>query len=137
MAINGSLDGLKKDVMKNLSKDKLKQFIFYLTKKYYESFKDNDVDAYDIAIEQLYFVIEEYGDKYVNLNGFVCYCLYLNANVEVMKNHDQQAFPLDPLFKMDLLNEDVEELGHDIKNIFNKERIKERYYEKRTRELIE
>lgn len=126
-----------KELLKDLSRDKLKQYIFYLTKKYYESYINNDVEAYDIAIEQLYFVIEEYGDTYVNLNGFMCYCLYLNANVEVMKKHDQQAFPLDPLFKMDLLMEDVEELGHDIKNIFNKERIKERYYEKRTRELIE
>ena len=125
------------DLLRNLSKDKLKSYIFYLAKKYYESYKENDVEAYNIAIEQLFFLVEEYEDKFVNLQGFVCYCLYLNANVEVMKIHDQQAFPLEPLFKMDLLTGDVEELGHDIKNIFNKERIKERYYEKRTRELIE
>ena len=125
------------DVLRNLSKDKLKQYIFFLTKKYYDSFKNNDVEAYDLAIEQLYFIMEEYDEKFVNLKGFVCYCLYLNANVEVMKHHEQQNFELEPLFKMDLLMEDVEELGHDIKNIFNKERIKERYYEKRTRELIE
>lgn len=126
-----------KDLLMNLSKDKLKSYIFYLTKKYYESYKENDVEAYNIAIEQLFFLVEEYDDKYVNMQGFICYCLYLNANVEVMKTHEQQAFPIEPLFKMDLLNEDVEELGHDIKNIFNKQRIKERYYEERTRELIE
>ena len=125
------------DVLTNLSREKLKQYIFYLTQKYYSSYLDNDVEAFDRAVEQLFFIVEEYGDKYVNLQGFICYCLYLNANVEVMKKHDQQKFSLDPLFKMDLLDDDVEGLAHDIKNIFNKERIKERYYEKRTREFIE
>ena len=126
-----------KDVLTNLSRERLKPYIFYLTKQYYETHAKGDVEAHDRAIEQLFFIFEEYGDKYVNLEGFVCYCMYLNANVEVMKAHDQQAFALDPLFKMDLLEDDVEELAHDIKNIFNKERIKERYYEKRTREFIE
>ena len=126
-----------KALLQDLSKDKLKSLIFYLTKRYYEAYKDNDVEAYNIAIEQLFVIVEEYGDKYVNLNGFICYCLYLNANVEVMKEHDQQSFNLDPLFKMNLLEDNVEELSHDIKNIFNKERIKERYNAKRTREHVE
>lgn len=125
-----------KDVLCNLSKDKLKSYIFYLTKKYYESYLNDDFEAYSLAIEQLFFIVEEYADIYVNVYGFICYCLHMNANVELMKKHDQQ-FALEPLFKYDLLEEDVEELSHDIKNIFNKERIKERYYEKRTRELIE
>ena len=124
------------DVLRNLSKDKLKSYIFYLTKKYYASYLNNDVEAYNLAIEQLFFIVEEYADTYVNVYGFICYCLHMNANVELMKKHDQQ-FALEPLFKYDLLEEDVEELSHDIKNIFNKERIKERYYEKRTREFIE
>ena len=63
------------DVLRNLSRDKLKQYIFYLTQKYYESYKKGDVEAYDIAINQLFFIVEEYDDKYVNLNGFICYCL--------------------------------------------------------------
>ena len=126
-----------KEVLTNLSREKLKRYIFYLTKNYYETYAKGDVEAHDRAIEQLFFISEEYGDEYVNLQGFICYCLYLNANVEVMKAHDQQAFALDPLFKMDLLEDNVEELPFDIKNIFNKERIKERYYEKRTREFIE
>lgn len=122
-----------KAVLQGLSKDKLKSLIYFLTKRYYEAYKDNDVEAYDMAIEQLFFIFEEYNDKFVNLQGFVCYCLYLNANVELMKNNsDEQAFKLDPLFKMDLLDEDVEELPFDIKNIFNKQRIRERYNEKRT-----
>lgn len=126
------------DVLRNLSKDKLKQYIFYLTKRYYETYKNNDNEAFERVINQLYFLVEEYGDKYVNLNGFVCYCLYLHANVEVMQAHEEQrTFSLDPLFKMDLLEDDVEELAHDIKNIFNKQRIKERYNEKRTCEHVE
>lgn len=126
-----------KEVLKDLSKDKLKQLIFYLTKRYYEAYKTGDVEAYDKAIEQLFFIFQEYNDKYVNLQGFMCYCLYLNANVELMNANDKQVFALDPLFKMDLLDEDVEELPFDIKNIFNKQRIRERYNEKRTSALIE
>ncbi len=126
-----------RDVMRNLSRDKLKSLIFYLTRRYYETFKENDVEAFERVINQLFVIVEEYGDKYVNLNGFVCYCLYLHVNVEVMQAHEQQTFSLDPLFKMDLLEDDVEELSHDIKNIFNKQRIKERYNEKRTREHVE
>jgi len=126
-----------KEVLKGLSKDKLKQLIFYLTKRYYEAYKTGDVEAYDKAIEQLFFIFQEYNDKYVNLQGFMCYCLYLNANVELMNANDKQVFALDPLFKMDLLDEDVEELPFDIKNIFNKQSIRERYNEKRTRALIE
>ena len=125
-----------KVLLQDLSKDKLKSLIFYLTKRYYESYKENDVEAYEIAIEQLFVIVEEYDDTYVNLKGFICYCLYLNANVELMKEHDQD-FQLDPLFKMDLLEDNVEELAHDIKNIFNKERIKERYNAKRTCEHVE
>ena len=60
MAINGSLDGLKKDVLKNLSKDKLKSYIFNLTKKYYVSFIEGDEDAFNSTIEHLHDVINEY-----------------------------------------------------------------------------
>jgi len=126
-----------KVLLQDLSKDKLKPLIFYLTKRYYEAYVEGDVEAYNMAIEQLFVIVEEYGDKYVNLNGFVCYCLYLNANNELMQANDGQAFKLEPLFKMDLLEDDVEELAFDIKNIFNKERIKERYNAKRTREHVE
>ena len=126
-----------KQLLQGLSREKLKSYIFFLAKKYYESYRNNDVEAYNLAIEQLYVILEEYGDRYVNLNGFICYSLYLNANVEIMNGTEQQGFKLDPLFKMDLLEDDVEELTHDIKNIFNKERIKERYNEKRTREHVE
>lgn len=126
-----------RDIIKGLSKDKLKSLIFYLTQRYYETFKSNDVQGFDRAVEQLFFIVEEYADKYANLEGFICFCLYLNANVEVSAGHEAQAFSLHPLFKMDLREDNVEELAFDIKNIFNKERIRERYNEKRTREHVE
>lgn len=126
-----------KVLLRDLSKDKLKSLIFYLTQRYYEAYLNNNVKEYDTAIEQLFYIVEEYDSKFVNLKGFICYCLYLNANAELMKVNSQQTFKLEPLFKMDLKEEDVEELAHDIKNIFNKERIKERYNAKRTREDVE
>lgn len=125
------------DILMNLSKNKLKSYIFYLTKRYYDSFKQNDVEAYELSIKHLFFIVEEYGDKYVNLQGFICYCLYLNANAEITNDHDKRTFELKPLFKVDLHEDDVEELPFDMRNIFNKQRIKERYNEKRTREHVE
>ena len=137
MAINSSLDGLKKDVIKNLSKDKLKSYIFYLTKKYYETFIEGDEEAFNNNLEQIYAIINEYRDTYVNLMGFVFYCLQLNANVIMMKSSNN-SFELRNIAKYDLFEDDTfeDDLRHDIKEIFNKERVKERYYEKRTSELI-
>lgn len=139
MAINGSIDGMKKDMMKNLSKDKLKQYLFHLTKKYYMSFIEGDEDTFNSTIERLHEVIDEYSLTYVNLQGFIFYCLYLNANVIMTKASSNNSFELTNLFTYDLFeDEDFEDdLRHDIKEIFNKERIKERYYEKRTSELVE
>ena len=126
------------DVLRNLSKDKLKQYIFYLTKRYYESFNENDEEAFNTTIESLYDVIDEYRDTYVNLLGFVFFCLHLNANVVIVKEKSDNSFALANLFTYDLIeDEDFEdELHHDLKEIFNKERVKERYYEKRASELI-
>ena len=126
-----------KELLRGLSKDKLKSYIFFLTQKYYDGYLQNDREGYDIAIEQLFFIVEEYGDKYVNLDGFICYCLYLNANVVMLKTTKQYNFKLEPLFKMDLNEDNVEELPFDIKNIFNKQRIRERYNAKRTCEHVE
>ena len=138
MAINSNLEGLKKDVISNLSKDKLKQSIFYLTKQYYEAFKDNDEEAFNLNLELLQGVIDEYKETYVNLLGFVFFCLYLNANVNMVKQFSGNSFELKNVFSYDLLEDDSfeDELHHDLKNIFNKERVKVRYYEKRASELI-
>ena len=137
MAIN--LDGLKKDVLKNLSKDKLKQYIFHLTKKYYVSFIEGDEEIFNNTLELLHEVIDEYNFTYVNLQGFTFFCLYLNANIIMTKASSNDSFELKNIFKYDLLEDDdfEDDLHHDIKNIFNKERVKERYYEKRTSQFIE
>ena len=139
MAINSSLDGLKKDVIKNLSKDKLKSYIFNLTKKYYMSYIEGDEETFNNTLELLNDVIDEYSLTYVNLQGFVFYCMYLNANVIMMKASSNNSFELTNLFTYDLLEDDnyEDDLRHDIKEIFNKERIKERYYEKRASKLVE
>lgn len=139
MAINGSLDGLKKDVLKNLSKDKLKSYIFNLTKKYYVSFIEGDEETFNNTLELLHEVIDEYNLTYVNLQGFTFFCLYLNANIIMTKASSNDSFELKNIFKYDLLEDDdfEDDLHHDIKNIFNKERVKERYYEKRTSQFIE
>lgn len=131
MAINGSL---KNDVIKNLSKDKLKQYIMYLTKKYYLSFIEGDEETFNNTLEHLLEVISEYKLIYVNLQGFVSYCLYLNANEIMMKASSNNSFELVNVFNYDLFEDEnfEDDLRHDIKNIFNKERIRERYYEKRT-----
>ena len=139
MAINGSLDGLRKDVLKILSKDKLKSYIFNLTKKYYMSYIEGDEETFNNTLELLNDVIDEYSLTYVNLQGFVFYCMYLNANVIMMKASSNNSFELTNLFTYDLLEDDnyEDDLRHDIKEIFNKERIKERYYEKRASKLVE
>ena len=137
MAIN--LDGLKKDVLKNLSKDKLKQYIFHWTKKYYVSYIEDDEETFNITLEHLQDVLDEYRLTYVNLQGFIFFCLYLNANVIMTKASSNNSFELINIANYDLIEDDdfEDDLRHDIKEIFNKERVKERYYEKRTSELIE
>ena len=135
MAINGSL---KNDVIKNLSKDKLKQYLFHLSKRYYETYIEGDEKAFNSNLEHLLDVISEYEQTYVNLKGFVFFCMYLNANVIMTKASSNDMFELTNLFNYDLLEDDnyEDELRHDIKEIFNKERIKERYYEKRASEFV-
>lgn len=56
----------------------------------------------------------------------------------MMKASSNDKFELKHISNYDLLEDDnfEDDLRHDIKNIFNKERVKERYYEKTTSELI-
>lgn len=132
MAINSSLDRLQKDVIVNLSKDKLKSYIFYLTKKYYESYLAGDEKAFNQVFSQLYVLHDEYKDTYVNLLGYIYFCLNVNANTIVMNEHEDIEFKLKYLANYDLYEDEEleEDLKFDIKNIFNKERIRERYDEK-------
>ena len=134
MVINGSLDGLKKDVISNLSKDKLKQYIFHLTQKYYVSYIEGDEKTFNHSLEQLHEISNEYNLTYSNLKGYIFFCFYVNANNIISKASSNEKFSLVKAFNYDLIeDEDFEDdLRHDIKEIFNKERIKERYNEKTT-----
>ena len=120
-------------LLHDLTKDKLESYIVYLTSKYYSTYLEGDVEGHRIVIEQLYFILNEYDVKYDNLEAFICFYMYINANKTIMQEHDK-AIMLNPLFKVGLSNDDVNELAFDIKNIFNKERIKERYECKRKRQ---
>lgn len=132
MAINSTIDKLQKDVIVNLSKDKLKSYIFYLTKKYYESYLAGDEKAFNQAFAQLYVLHDEYKDAYVNLLGFIYFCLNLNANETMMNEHSDIDLKFKHISNYDLYEDEEleEDLKFDIKNIFNKERIEARYNEK-------
>ena len=103
------------------------------------SFIEGDEETFNNTLELLHDVIDEYSLTYVNLKGFVFYCLHLNANIIMTKASSNDSFELKNIFNYDLLEDDnfEDDLHHDIKKIFNKERVKERYYEKRTSELVE
>ena len=103
------------------------------------SFIEGDEETFNNTLELLHEVIDEYNFTYVNLQGFTFFCLYLNANIIMTKASSNDSFELKNIFKYDLLEDDdfEDDLHHDIKNIFNKERVKERYYEKRTSQFIE
>ena len=126
------IDRMKGDVISNLSKDKLKKYLFHLTRKYYESYISGDEKSYNESIEKIMEVIGAYRETYVNLMGYIYYSLYLNSILIISEKTGNDEFSLQNIAKYDLYeDEDMEEeLHHDIKNIFNKERIRARYYEK-------
>lgn len=123
---------MKGDVLSNLSKDKLKKYLFYLTKKYYQTYMKGDEKGFNETIEKIMEVISHYRETYVNLMGFIYYCLYLNAIIIISEKTGNDEFSLQNIAKYDLMEEDdfEDELHHDIKNIFNKDRVRARYYEK-------
>jgi len=133
------IDRMKGNVISNLSKDKLKKYLFYLTRKYYETYMSNDEKAFNETIETLMEVIGVYRETYINLMGYVFYCLYLNSILIISEKTGNDEFSLQNISKYDLMEDDdfEEELHHDIKNIFNKDRIRRRYYEKRISESFE
>ena len=133
------IDRMKDDAISNLNKDKLKKYILFLTRKYYEAYMKKNEKDFNEAIEKLLAVNETYGDEYVNVMGFIYYCLYLNSILLISENVENDVFGLKNIAKYDLFEEEdfEDELSHDIKKIFNKERVKRRYYEKRISESIE
>lgn len=133
------IDRMKGDVLSNLSKDKLKKYLLYLTRKYFETYMANDEKGFNESIETLMEVIGAYRETYVNLMGFVYYCLYINSILIISEKTANDDFSLKNIAKYDLMEDDdfEEELHHDIKNIFNKDRVRRRYYEKGISESFE
>lgn len=139
MANADKLDRMKNDVISNFDKTKLKKYLFYLTRKYYESYLKKEEEEFNETIEKIMDVIDEYRDVYINLWGYVYYCLYLNAVLIFSEKSQNNDFILKNISKYDLMedNDLEEELHHDIKKIFNKDRIRMRYYAERIGEPIE
>lgn len=139
MANADKLDRMKNDVISNFDKTKLKKYLFYLTRKYYESYLKKEEEEFNETIEKIMDVIDEYRDVYINLWGYVYYCLYLNAVLIFSEKSKNNDFILKNISKYDLMedNDLEEELHHDIKKIFNKDRIRMRYYAERIGEPIE
>lgn len=133
------IDRMKDDAISNLDKDKLKKYILFLTRKYYEAYMKKNEKDFNDAIEKLLAVNETYGGEYVNVMGFIYYCLYLNSILLISENVENNDFGLKNIAKYDLFEEEdfEDELSHDIKKIFNKDRVKRRYYEKAISESIE
>ena len=139
MVYQDKLGRMKNDVISNMDKDKLKKYLYYLTRKYYETYLSKDEKGFNESIEKIMDVISEFRETYVNLMGFVFYCFYLNSILVISERTDNEEFHLKNISKYDLLEDDdfEEELHHDIKNIFNKDRIRRRRYEKGISESFE
>ena len=133
------IDRMKGKVISNLSKDKLKKYIFYLTRKYYETYMAKDEKGFNETIETLMEVIGVYRETYINLMGFIYYSLYLNAVLIISEKTGNDEFALKNIAKYDLMEDDEfeEELSHDMRNIFNKDRVRRRYFEKGINQSIE
>ena len=133
------IDRMKNNVISNMDKDRLKKYLFYLTQKYFETYMKGDEKEYNETIEKIMEVIGAYRETYVNLMGFIYYCLYLNAIIIISEKTGNDEFSLQNIAKYDLMEDDdfEDELSHDIKNIFNKDRIRRRRYEKGISESFE
>ena len=139
MANQDKLDRMKNDVISNMDKDKLKKYLYYLTRKYYETYMKGDEKAFHETIEKIMDVISEFRETYINLMGFIYYCFYLNSILIISEKCPNDDFNLKNIAKYDLLEDDEfeDDLHHDIRNIFNKERIRRRRYEKGISESFE
>ena len=139
MANQDKLDRMKNDVISNMDKDRLKKYLYYLTRKYYETYMKGDESGFNETIEKIMDVISEFRETYINLMGFIYYCFYLNSILIISEKTNNEEFGLKNIAKYDLMEDDdfEEELHHDIKNIFNKDRIRRRRYEKGISESFE
>lgn len=139
MANQDKLERMKNDVISNMDKEKLKKYLYYLTRKYYETYMKGDEKEFNETIEKIMDVISEFRETYVNLMGFIYYCFYLNSILIISEKVSHDEFSLQNISKYDLMEDDEseDELHHDIKNIFNKDRIRRRRYEKGISESFE
>ncbi len=133
------IDRMKDDAISRLDKEKLKKYILFLSRKYYEAYMKKDEKDFNDSIEKLLAVNEIYDGEYENIMGFIYYCLYLNAILLISENVVNDGFGLKNIAKYDLIREEdfEDELSHDIKKIFNKDRVRRRYYEKGISESFE
>lgn len=127
----------KRDILKGLSESDLNQYIRVLTDNYYKAFADNKENEFDYNLMLINEVIDIFEDTYINIVGIIYFNLFLSANQLLLNNGSESNVKLIAPFKYKLSesNEVTEELNHDIKAIFNKERIKERYNEKKVNQI--
>ena len=97
---------MKGDVISNLSKDKLKKYLFYLTRKYYETYISKDEKGFNETIETIMEVIGIYRETYINLMGFIYYCFYLNSILVISEKTGNDEFSLRNIAKYDLMEDD-------------------------------
>ena len=124
-----NLENKQKELLNNLSKSELKQYILYLTRCYYTNFNDGNEKLFNYNLNLLKDIAENYKETYPNIIGFIYYNLFLNANILISESKADSKIKLAEPFNYNLneTEEIEEELSHDIKAIFNKERIRERY----------
>ena len=74
------LNRKRKELITDLSEEEIANYVRQLTNKYYSSYLNNDVEAFNNAVEYLKEVISIYKFEYPNLNHFVNYCLVESIN---------------------------------------------------------
>lgn len=139
MANFKGLEIKQRELLTKLSENELKQYILYLTRSYYTSFKENNTDLFNYNLNLLKDVIEHYKETYPNIVGFIYYNLFMNANLLLTELASDSTIKLSNPFKYGLYESEEmeEELTHDIRKIFNKDRIRARYNEKRNNKATE
>lgn len=133
------LENKQRELLTNLTENELKQYILYLTRSYYTSFKENNTELFNYNLNLIKDVVEHYKETYPNIVGFIYFNLFMNANIIITGTATDSKIKLTNPFKYDLYESEEmeEELTHDIKAIFNKDRIRERYNEKRINKATE
>ena len=133
------LENKQRELLTNLSENELKQYILYLTRSYYTSFREDNEELFNFNLNLLKDIVEHYKETYPNIVGFIYYNLFMNANIIITETATDSKIKLNNPFKYDLYESEEmeEELNHDIRKIFNKDRIRARYNEQQTNKATE